>query len=418
MTAATLAGSVGAEFEAWIRAHLPAEWIDAVDRGDRDTVERLSRGAQGEIAVRSAAAEGWLTPDWPVRYGGREVDPGAAAEVKALLRHWLIGDVRYAVGTGWVGPSILEWGTEAQCERWLPPIAAAEELWCQLFSEPEAGSDLASLRCDATQLPDGRWRLDGVKTWTSRAHLARHGLLITRSDTGVTKHRGMTAFGLDMTTPGVTIRPIRQMTGDAEFFETVIDGVIVDDDCRIGPIGSGWDVCKTALAFERVAGSGVGAAPPGSVVGRSIEELVDHVAGSLDIVARERVVDEWMVAAVVRVLNQRAAARRSAGLPPGPEGAVTKILQAEHSKRLQQLFVDLAGPSGVAWDGHDPWAESNEWAFLRVQAKTIAGGTSEVLRNQLAERVLGLPRDADPSIGVPWETALRTAREATREARA
>lgn len=412
----TPSGNGGADFEAWLRGTLPAEWIAAVDGEDTDAVERLSRGEAADELVRRAAAEGWLTPDWPAQYGGRGATTSEASEVKALLRRWHVADVRYAVGTGWIGPTILEWGTDEQRATLLPPIADASELWCQLFSEPDAGSDLASLRCAARRLPDGRWQVDGVKLWTSRADISRRGLLITRSDDSVPKHRGMTAFCLDLERPGVTIRPIRQMTGDAEFFEVVLDGVLLDDTDRLGPTGDGWQVCRTALSFERVAGSGVGAAPPGSVVGRSIEELIAaHRDGgrgvSLSSAARDRVVREWAVATIVHLLNGRSAARRAAGLPPGPEGSVTKVLQAEHTKRLQELFIDLAGPAGVAWEPGDRWAEPNTWAFLRVRAKTIAGGTSEVLRNQLAERILGLPRDEDPSRGVAWAEALRSARQ-------
>jgi alkylation response protein AidB-like acyl-CoA dehydrogenase len=397
-----------ATFEAWLRATLPAAWVDAVDRGDGPALEAIATGETGDEAMRAAAAAGWLTPDWPERYGGRGLDASEAGEVKALLRRWHVGDVRIAIGTAWVGPTILQWGTEEQRATWLPPIARAEELWCQLFSEPEAGSDLAGLRTAARRDGD-TWIVTGTKLWTSRANISRRGLLITRSDSSVPKHQGLTAFGLDMASPGVTVRPIRQMTGDAEFFEVVLDDVRVPDAARIGPPGAGWDVCRTALSFERIAGSGVGAAPPGSVVGRSIEELVAHhrARGGLDRARADRLVRVWIEAELIRLLNRRVAARRAAGQPVGPEGSVTKVLQASHTKALQRLFVVLDGPGGVAWDDGDPWAAANEWAFLRVQAKTIAGGTSEVLRNQLAERVLGLPRDEDPTRALPWEEALR-----------
>ena len=252
---------VGTEFETWARTTLPVDWVAAVDRGDATAVEVIATGAVADAAIRAAAAGGWLTPDWPERYGGRGLDAGAASEVKALLRRWRVGDVRTAIGTSWIGPTILQWGTDAQRDRWLPPIAGATELWCQLFSEPEAGSDLAALRTAARLEPDGTWRIDGSKMWTSRADIARRGLLIARCDSSVPKHRGMVAFGIDMTAPGVTIAPIRQMTGDAEFFEVVFDGLVLSDDDRIGEPGAGWDVCRTALSFERVAGSGVGAAP-------------------------------------------------------------------------------------------------------------------------------------------------------------
>jgi alkylation response protein AidB-like acyl-CoA dehydrogenase len=220
----------------------------------------------------------------------------------------------------------------------------------------------------------------------------------------------LTAFALDLELPGVTIRPIKQMTGDAEFFEVHLDDVAIADRDRIGEPGEGWSVCRTALSFERVAGSGVGASPPGSVVGRPIEDLVAHLRDELirpdRATERDRLLREWVSGRLIELLNLRVAATRAAGRPVGPEGSVTKVLQAEHTKRLQQLFVDLAGMSGVAWELSDGWAAGNAWAFLRVQAKTIAGGTSEVLRNQLAERVLGLPREFDSSRILAWNELM------------
>lgn len=410
MTASPRSDGVAAEFDAWLRAELPPDWVDAVDRGDVSSLEHLSAGPTGDAVLKAAAAAGWLVPDWPLKYGGRALDGDAASVVKAALRRWRVGDVRTAIGTAWVGPTVLQWGTDEQRRRHLPAIARAEELWCQLFSEPDAGSDLASLRTAARRDGDV-WTINGTKLWTSRADISRRGLLIARSDTSVPKHAGMTAFCLDLRSPGVTVRPIRQMTGDSEFFEIVLEDVYVADADRLGPAGAGWDVCRTALSFERVAGSGVGAAPPGSVVGRDVTQLLECHGLGADRVVRDRLVRIWMEATLIQLGNRQVAAGRQAGRTIGPEGSVTKVLQAEHTKRLQRLFVDLAGPAGVAWESGDDWAAPNAWAFLRVQAKTIAGGTSEVLRNQLAERVLGLPRDDDPSRFVPFSEAAVTRRD-------
>lgn len=393
-------------FERWLRDRLPDTWIRAVDGADAVALDQFTDTAIAHQILVDAAAAGWLTPDWPRQYGGRETTPATAGRIKAALSRWRVGDVRTAIGTAWVGPTILQWGTDAQRQRWLPPIARAEELWCQLFSEPEAGSDLASLRLTARRNEDQTWTLNGTKVWTSRANICRRGLLIARGDSSQTKHRGMIAFGFDMTTPGVVIRPIKQITGDSEFYEVIIDEAIVPDADRIGAMGQGWEVCRTALSFERVAGSGVGAAPPGSVVGRSMEELISRYHGTVRSDLRDRVVREWIRAQLIEWLNARVAARRAAGQPAGPEGSVTKVLQATHTQHLQELFVDLAGIAGVAYVAGDAWAEPNTWAFLRVRAKTIAGGTTEVLKNQIAERTLGLPRDEDPTRMMPWSEAL------------
>ncbi|MDY7099557.1 MAG: acyl-CoA dehydrogenase family protein [Actinomycetota bacterium] len=396
-----------AELEARLHELAPPEWVAAVDAGDHERLEAFAGTDAADALVQAVAAEGWMTPHWPPAHGGRGLDEDAAARVAGVVRRWAIGSVNAAIGVAWVGPTIAEVGTAAQQARYLPPIARYEELWCQLFSEPEAGSDLAGVRARATRDGDG-WRIDGVKMWTSRAHLARRGLLVARTDIDVAKHAGLTCFCVDMTAPGVTVSPIRQMTGDAEFYETRLDGVVVPDDDRLGPVGDGWRVVRTVLANERRGGSGVGASPPGSVVGRSMDELVERHRGRLDPVRRDRLVAELIDARLIEWTNARYRDEQAADPGAPNRAAVTKVLQAHHTQRLQELFVDLDGGAGVAWPAGDRWAEPNRWAFLRVRAKTIAGGTSEILRNQVAERVLGLPRETDASKGVPFRQVARS----------
>ena len=397
--------SVADEFESLIRAVAPPAWVVAHDAGDENALRALAEGADADELTRAVSAEGWLTSDWPLTYGGRGLSGEQLAHVRATIRRWHLGSVRGAIGSGWIGPTILQLGTDAQRLRYLPPIARFEELWCQLFSEPDAGSDLAAVRSSATKVDDG-WMLRGQKVWTSRANIAAYGLAVVRSDPDAPKHAGLTCFVVDINAPGVIVRPIKQMTGDSEFFEVFFDDCVVPDDNRVGEIGQGWAVVKTALGFERIAGSGLGASPPGSVIGRSIDEFLDTYRGRLDTRHRDRVVRMYVEAQLIALNNARAVAARAAGRPPGPEGATNKILQAGHTQRLQELFVDIAGPRGVAWSSSDEWSSSNGWAFLRVRAKTIAGGTSEILRNQVAERVLGLPRDDDPTLGRSWSEAM------------
>lgn len=398
------------EFRALLAGRLPAEWVKAVESDDTAALEALAASPAADEVVRTVAAEGWLTPEWPVEYGGRGLGPDDGVAVRTELRRWRIGNVTSAIGTAWVGPAILRYGTDAARARLLPPIARNEHLWCQLFSEPEAGSDLAAVRTRARRDGDDHgagWVLDGTKIWTSRAHISRYGLAVARTDASVPKHAGLTAFCVDMTAPGVTISPIRQLTGDSEFFEVVLDGVRVADELRLGGPGTGWEVVRAVLSFERVAGSGAGAAPPGSVVGRGVEELIARFGADLSPARRDELVRVWMDDRIVALNNRRGAVERAAGRGPVRGGApYNKILQAEHTKRLQQLFVDLAGMSAVARDPGDGWTASNVWAWLRVQAKTIAGGTSEVLRNQVAERALGLPREPDPTRGTPWRDVV------------
>jgi alkylation response protein AidB-like acyl-CoA dehydrogenase len=392
------------EFRALLEAELPAAWRAAVRDGDAAALEEIARSGHGPPAVRTVAAHGWLTPEWPPEYGGRGLGPDEAVEIRRELRRWLIGDVSSAIGTAWVGPTILKFGGEALKRRLLPSIARNEALWCQLFSEPEAGSDLAAVRTKGARR-GADWVLDGTKFWTSRANLASWGLALVRTDASVPKHAGLTCFCVDMSAPGVVISPIRQMTGDHEFYEVRLDGCVVPDELRLGDPGSGWEVVRTVLSFERRAGSGVGAAPPGSVVGRGVEDLMAAYGGRLDPVQADEAVQIYIESRLVELNNRRMAVERAAGRVP-PEGPFNKILQAEHTKRLQQAFVDFGGLDAVAHAPGDTWSASNRWAFLRVQAKTIAGGTSEVLRNQVAERALGLPRDPDPGRSLPWQDTV------------
>ncbi|MFS8198366.1 acyl-CoA dehydrogenase family protein [Streptomyces sp. CWNU-52B] len=395
------------KFRALLTACLPEAWVRAAADDDIATLEELNQSQDAAAVVSVVAAEGWLTPEWPPAYGGRGLDTEDAVQIRKELRRWRIGNVRSAIGTSWVGPAILKFAAADTKARLLPPIARNEALWCQLFSEPEAGSDLASVRTRARREGD-RWVISGSKIWTSRADVSRWGLALCRTDPTVPKHAGLTTFCIDMSAPGVRVGPIRQLTGDHEFFEVVLDEVEVGDDLRLGAEGAGWEVVRAVLSFERSAGSGVGAAPPGSVVGRGIEEAVTRFGDRLTPGQLDELVRVYVESRVVELNNLRAAVERRSGRGPVRRGApFNKILQAEHTKRLQQLFVDLAGMAAVARDPDDDWTAHNVWAYLRVQAKTIAGGTSEVLRNQVAERALGLPREADPSRDRPWQESAR-----------
>lgn len=408
------------QFRTLVQTHLPAEWVAAVEAGDHERVEALATGDAAADALELVAANGWLTPDWPTEYGGRGLTSAEALAVRRELYRWRIGSVRSAIGTAWVGPTILKYGTGELKAQLLPAISANRALWCQLFSEPEAGSDLAAVRTTAVR-GDDMWTVSGTKIWTSRADTASFGLAVARTDSTVPKHAGLTCFCIDLSQPGVSISPIRQMTGDSEFFEIRLDRVAVSDTMRLGEPGQGWEVVRTVLGFERSAGSGIGAAPPGSVVGRGIDELVEHCQGKLDPIQADHLVQTWLESQIIEMNNRRLAVERAGSAPSWASGtAFNKVLQAEHTKRLQQLFVDLDGAPAIGYPADDPdagWLGQNVWAMLRVQAKTIAGGTSEVLRNQLAERALSLPREVDPSRHQPWNEFVRGLNVEEREER-
>jgi len=320
------------------------------------------------------------------------------------------------IGIGMGGPTVLEWGTEEQKHRLLRPLATNEEIWCQLFSEPGAGSDVAGLATRAERDGD-EWVMHGQKVWTTLAHLSKWGLLLARTDPDQPKHRGLSYFVVDMHAPGVEVRPLVQITGDAEFNEVFFDGARIPDSMRLGPVGEGWRVAITTLMNERVALSGAGSIAGDAIGGSPIDGLIERHRPVAHPLFRQRLAQAYIDGQVIRLNNQRAADRRRNRGEAGAEGSITKLQQALYNQRLQKLAVDLEGAGGVAWEGdglrgegHIGWvatdgedSRSIARGFLRAQANTIEGGTSDIMRNILGERVLGLPKEPDASRDVPWK---------------
>jgi alkylation response protein AidB-like acyl-CoA dehydrogenase len=320
---------------------------------------------------------------------------------------------RNPMGYGMCGPTIAEWGTPEQQQKYLRRIFTAEDIWCQLFSEPGAGSDVAGLATMA--VADGDvWVLNGQKVWTSLGHRARWGLIICRTDPQAVKHAGITAFVVDMHAPGVEVRPLRQMTGGAEFNEVYFTDVKVPSNEILGRPGDGWRVSLTTLMNERTAIGG--ATPPrGSGPIASAVELWRALPDDARSAAvRDRLVQVWIEAEVIRLNNMRASTNRKVGVP-GPEGSIGKLASAENNKRVYEVCMDLLGAQGLLSGGYAledderPTAGNDAItrAFLRSRANSIEGGTSEVLRNILGERVLGLPGDVRVDRGVPWSDVPR-----------
>ena len=353
------------------------------------------------------AAGGYIVPTWSVEHGGLGLSPRAGAATMRVLGRYRLPSFQSTVGVDLVGPALLKWGTTEQQQRYLRPIASYHEIWCQLFSEPGAGSDLAGLALRATRDGDS-WLLNGQKVWTSMGDVADLGLLLARTAPDLPKHRGITVFLLPMDFPGVTIRPIRQLTGEAEFSEIFIDDVVIDDSMRLGAENEGWRVATSVLMNERRAVSASGASMPGTVTGRSITALIARHAPLTDWSLRQRLAQAYIEDKVVTLTNQRASDRRRAGQPPGPEGSIGKLLFSEHTQRLQNLAVDLEGCAAQAWPEDDRWLKGTAWSLLRVRSKTIAGGTSEVQRNILGERILGLPKEPEVDRDVAWSQVLRS----------
>ncbi len=321
-----------------------------------------------------------------------------------------LGGAKNPIGYGMCGPAIETHGTPEQ-KQLLRPLFSNEHIWCQLFSEPGAGSDVASLSMKAERDGD-EWIVNGQKVWTTLAHISSYGLVICRTDPDQPKHRGITAFIVDMHAPGVEVRPLRQMTGEAEFNEVYFTDVRIPDSMRVDEVGRGWGVSITTLMNERVSIGG-GTPPRGSgPIGQLIEEW--QRSGSEDPVLRDAVTQLWVQAEVNRLTNLRAAANRKAGTP-GPEGSVAKLAMAELNKKIYSLAMDVMGPEGMLYSSyelvrprHALFTDDMHKNFLRARANSIEGGTSEVLRNILGERVLGLPGDVRVDKDLPWSEVPRS----------
>ncbi|WP_431677738.1 acyl-CoA dehydrogenase family protein [Kitasatospora sp. KL5] len=319
---------------------------------------------------------------------------------------------KIGIGLGMAAPTILKYGTEEQKQRFLRPLWTGEEVWCQLFSEPGAGSDLAALGTRAV-LDGDTWTVDGQKVWTSSAHTARWAILIARTDPDVPKHQGITYFVCDMTDPGVDVRPLRQITGEAEFNEVFLTGVRIPDAHRLGAVGEGWQVAQTTLNNERVAIGGQAAPREAGMVGvvaetwRARPELRTH-----DL--HQRLLKGWVDAEVARLTGERLRQQLALG-QPGPEGAAMKLAFARLAQELSGLEVELLAEEGLAYDDWtmvrpdhvDFTGREAGYRYLRAKGNSIEGGTSEILRNIIAERVLGLPGEPRTDKNVPWKELPR-----------
>ncbi len=316
------------------------------------------------------------------------------------------------IGHGMGAPTIVTHGSEAQKQRYLRPLFTNEEIWCQLFSEPGAGSDVAGLSTRAVR--DGEeWVVNGQKVWTTLAHVARWGMLVARTDPEAPKHKGLTYFVVDMHAPGVEVRPLFQITGEAEFNEVYFTDVRIPDAERLGEVGEGWRVSLTTLMNERVAIGGQ-IPPRGSgYVGELVKTW--RATGPHDAATRDRVVQLWVRAEVLRLTNIRASQNRAQGTP-GPEGSIGKLAMAELHKQISACAVALLGPAGTLFPEGYPmerprttalW-KSPQQAFLRSRANSIEGGTTEIMKNILGERVLGLPGDIRTDKDLPWSQVPRS----------
>ncbi|MHB1536541.1 MAG: acyl-CoA dehydrogenase family protein [Acidimicrobiales bacterium] len=351
--------------------------------GSRSTV--LGAGSDdfesGRRYLGALAEGGYAVPTWPVEHGGMGLSGGEAEVVRAVLGEFEAPDMYpFLVGLGLIGPTILAHGAPDQQARWLPRIRSGEDIWCQMFSEPDAGSDLANLKTRARRR-GGTWSVSGSKVWTSRAQYSQWGLLLARTDPSLPKHAGISAFGLDLSARGVEVRPMVQMNGDAHFNEVFLDAVEVPDADRIGAPGEGWRVAITCLSHERGSLAGDLGIPFGQVLalGRPLP------AGAA--VARDRWARTVISSKITEWAGLRALEARRSGRPPGPEDSGAKLRSNRTVIDAAALGLDLEGAAGtVGLDSPDEW----QTAFLVGPSLGIRGGTDEIQRNILGERVLGL----------------------------
>ena len=324
---------------------------------------------------------------------------------------------RHFFGLAMAGPVVVTHGSEALKDRLLRRMFTGEDAWCQLFSEPGAGSDLAGLACRAVRDGD-EWVVTGQKVWNTLAHTADRGMLVARTDPEAPKHKGLTYFGLNMHAPGVEVRPLRQITGEAEFNEVYLTEVRVPDSDRIGEVGEGWRVAMTTLMNERTTIGGGGGAPERGTgpIAEAVRIWRDGNGAGRDAATKDLLLRLWIEAEALRLTNIRASHNRKAG-NPGPEGSIAKLMFAEVNKRIYELCVNMLGPAGmVGYDFEMKRAENlglvgpsgaSRKMFLRSRANSIEGGTSEIQRNILGERVLGLPGDIRVDKDLPWSKVPR-----------
>jgi alkylation response protein AidB-like acyl-CoA dehydrogenase len=376
------------DIRSWLIEHLPWEYGEALPPRFDDLADEVSFGRQWQASL---AADRWVGVTWPEEYGGRGAGPTEHFIVQEELSRAGAPEMVGRIGINLAGPTLLTHGTDQQQARWLPSILSAEELWCQLFSEPGAGSDLASVTTRATKV-EGGWVLDGQKVWTSYAQFADWGVCLARSDPDAPKHHGISYLVVDMHAIGIEVRPLVQLTGEAEFNEVFLSGVFVPDDQLIGPVHEGWKVANSTLSHER------GVNPRQLVIHLQLLDELLRQAVALDRFddprLRQRLAQAYVEVRLFQLHNLRSVSRLAKGLEPGPEGSALKLYWSEMSKRLHETAMAVLGDAAPLWKGASHLPGNGAWqrSWLYYQASSVWAGTNQIQRTILGERVLGLPR--------------------------
>jgi alkylation response protein AidB-like acyl-CoA dehydrogenase len=374
---------------------LPPDALAAADELRAFVAQHAPGGRYPADWSSRLATAGYVAPHWP-RPWGLGATPTQQLAIDAVMRELEVPRPMNPIGVGWAGPTLLVAGTVEQQERWLPGVLDGSEIWCQLFSEPGAGSDLASLQTRAARDGD-EFVVNGQKVWTTLGHVAQFGILLARTDPDAEPHKGITYFVLDMRTPGITVRPLVQMTGTHEFNEVFFDDVRVPVANVVGAVNDGWRLAKVTLGNERVSLSGEGALWGRGPTANDIIAIVRERGGARDAPVRQQLAQLYIESEVLRLIRLRTVSAVVRGLEPGPEASVRKALSDEHGQHVMEAAMALAGTHALVSD-RGPYGDADggmwHYGYLYSRALTIGGGTSEVQRNILGERVLGLPRDA------------------------
>jgi alkylation response protein AidB-like acyl-CoA dehydrogenase len=391
-----------AEFREQVRSWLEAHKGEAPPRsGSTDDTDYIAarRAWQGKLAEAGLAGA-----TWPKEYGGQGLGPIQQVIIGQEISRAGVPGILDGIGIGMLGPTIIAHGTDEQKGRYLAPMLHADEVWCQMFSEPAAGSDLAGIQTRARQNDDGSFTLNGQKVWTTNAQFASFGLLLARTDPDVPKHKGLTMFIVPMDAEGVTVRGLRQITGDAEFNEVFFDDVTVDADNVVGGVGNGWGTALTTLMFERLT-IGFGSESFGSPT-RLADTLGADRAARRDQSVRQTLGEILTDMTAVRFTGYRALTALAQGQIPGPEAGLAKVTMVNAGITAMDLAVDVIGPEALATD--------SDWYYLTsfLPGLKSAGGTEQILRNTIGERVLGLPPEPRLDKGIPFSELRAKEKEA------
>ena len=383
------------EARAWLADNVPTD----------EDFDGLDEMAKAKLWQKRKYDAGWACIRWPKEYGGR----GATAIEQVIwnqeeARYGVLPGGVFSIGQGMAAPTMMTWATEQQKRRHLPKLASGEEIWCQLFSEPAGGSDLAALRTKAEKDGDD-WVINGQKIWTSGAHYSDYGIMVVRTDPNVPKHKGLSYFFLSMQSPGIETRPIKQLSGDANFNEVYFTDVRIPDAQRLGAVGQGWQVSITTLMNERAAigGGGGGGGDFHTLVKLAQTVSIDDRPAIEDSAVRARLADWYCKRSGLKYTGYRTLSALSRGETPGPENSIGKLVGAPMAQDMASFAMDLMEMSGAVWDADFSAAAGVFPAnFMAIPGMRIAGGTDEIMANIIAERVLGMPQEPRLDKGIPF----------------